>query len=389
MAEDATTSLQRCCICLEELRTDVAHSSCDVCNAAYHNTCAARHALALAEEKGEPEAWCPGENCRESWSLDLTKLFLAADGELAARYEIAAAAARELRASRPVGGTDWSPQLLQELRPLGIRDCPSCGALIQKQPDGLITGCDKMTCRCGCMFCFVCGRRANGGAARCRCVGFHHSFIPHSEVLNNYSSHGVSFSSVDQDLSKRSRNKPSKETLARLRKELKAMHKDPPPLIHISSTERTVTKMNFLLQGPPDTPFEKGWYWGRLEVLDEYPYWPPLIKIITPTGRFEEDDWLCRTTLDYHPDGWQPAWTLAGLLLAVLSLMDGDSFTAGALRPSPPDADRRRLAEESLAWNLASKEFRAAFPNIEEIVKDDIARSDAPSAAAQRRTKRT
>eukprot|EP00971_Amphidinium_carterae_P168803 3344470-Amphidinium_carterae.1 len=43
---------------------------------------------------------------------------------------------------------------------LGIRRCPGCQALIQKQGDGLITGCDKMTCRCGCMFCFKCGMPA-------------------------------------------------------------------------------------------------------------------------------------------------------------------------------------------------------------------------------------
>ena len=50
---------------------------------------------------------------------------------------------------------DTNPQELQELnearmmQDLGCRRCPACGVWIQKQEPGWLTGCDKMTCRCG------------------------------------------------------------------------------------------------------------------------------------------------------------------------------------------------------------------------------------------------
>lgn len=59
--------------------------------------------------------------------------------------------------------------------------------MIEKQRAGFTHGCDKMTCRCGCKFCFLCGTIAGpGGEARCQCVGDHHGYLPHDEVLRNY-----------------------------------------------------------------------------------------------------------------------------------------------------------------------------------------------------------
>lgn len=75
------------------------------------------------------------------------------------------------------------------------------------------------------------------------------------------------------------------------------------------------------MQGPGDTPFEGGVYWGELDFPKDYPYSPPLVRFRTPNGRFQVDTWLCRTQMDYHPEGWQPAWTLSGFLLALLTLL--------------------------------------------------------------------
>mmetsp|Transcript_64488 Transcript_64488/g.112586 ORF Transcript_64488/g.112586 Transcript_64488/m.112586 type:complete len:133 (+) Transcript_64488:3-401(+) len=49
-----------------------------------------------------------------------------------------------------------------------------------------------MTCRCGCRFCFVCGKVARkDGNGRylpsCSCVGENHSYLEHGSVVNNYS----------------------------------------------------------------------------------------------------------------------------------------------------------------------------------------------------------
>lgn len=55
-------------------------------------------------------------------------------------------------------------QLLEE----ETRQCPSCGARIQK----IEGGCDLMECLCGCRFCYGCGQQG----AQCSCTPSHHCF---------------------------------------------------------------------------------------------------------------------------------------------------------------------------------------------------------------------
>lgn len=217
------------------------------------------------------------------------------------------------------------------------------------------------------MFCFKCGMEARaGGVARCRCVGMHHSFIPRSQVLNNY--RGVGFFAQDDDLIRRARGPASKQAAARLRKEFKSIAADPPPFLHVKCDESNILSWSFLVEGPPDTPYDGGWYWGELEMLKDYPFVPPLIRLLTPNGRFEAEKWICRSVFDYHPEGWQPSQTLAGVLTTLLALMCDDGFTAGAVHPPPPLEQRDRLARMSLAWNLQQHKFAKAFPDIEGIV---------------------
>merc|ERR1719215_1213614 len=103
---------------------------------------------------------------------------------------------------------------------------------------------------------------------------------------------------------------------------------------------------------------------------------------MTPSGRFEQDVWLCKTLQDFHPDGWQPAWSIAGLLLALLSLMCEDSPAPGVLHPPASDQERRAFAHSSLEWNKGHAEFCSAFP---EHAGDKPAR---PQGGQDRRGKR-
>jgi len=345
---------------------------CQRCRAPFHRACVAQYAMTSAEE-GVVALRCPVPACSAPWSAHMPGWAL--DETQRARYDRAVHAAERLQAaaadiaSGSASGSGAAPELSPRsaacLRRAGVKPCPRCRALIQKQAEGLLTGCDKMTCRCGCMFCFKCGLEAGAaGAARCRCVGAHHSYITHSQVLSNYAGHMSLAGAGDQDLTKRPRGKASQQALVRLRKEMKAIRADPPPFVRIHCDESDMLSWSFVIEGPPDTPYHGGWYWGRMDVSKDYPFWPPLIKMFTPNGRFQTDTWLCRYLVDYHPEGWQPPWTLASVLIALLSLMCGDSFTAGAIHPPTSDRTKSDLARESLSWNMAQPSFVQAFPGL-------------------------
>ena len=82
---------------------------------------------------------------------------------------------------RESGRSDPGLEEITLMQGLGCRRCPSCGAWIEKQSGGWLTGCDKMTCRCGCRFCFQCG----SVEASCDC-SLGHDFLDRELVLSNY-----------------------------------------------------------------------------------------------------------------------------------------------------------------------------------------------------------
>lgn len=43
----------------------------------------------------------------------------------------------------------------------------------------------------------------------------------------------------------------------------------------------------------------------------EYPFKPPGIKMLTPSGRFQPDKKICFSMSDFHPGSWNPAWSVA------------------------------------------------------------------------------
>lgn len=58
---------------------------------------------------------------------------------------------------------------------------------------------------------------------------------------------------------------------------------------------------------PPPCP--AGQYHGKLKFPSNYPFAPPSVMMITPSGRFKPSERLCLSMSDFHPETWNPAWT--------------------------------------------------------------------------------
>lgn len=76
-----------------------------------------------------------------------------------------------------------------------------------------------------------------------------------------------------------------------------------------------------MVSGPEDSPYAGGYYLGRLVFPRDFPFKPPSIYMITPNGRFKTNTRLCLSISDYHPDTWNPAWSVSTILTGLLSFM--------------------------------------------------------------------
>ncbi|KAH8103916.1 UBC-like protein [Cristinia sonorae] len=153
----------------------------------------------------------------------------------------------------------------------------------------------------------------------------------------------------------------SKAAYKRLNKEYVAMQKEPPPFVWAVPDEKNILTWNYIIRGPPDSPFAGGEYHGVLLFPPEYPFKPPGIKMLTPSGRFQPDRKICFSMSDFHPGTWNPAWSVATILTGLLSFMLSDEMTTGSVTTS--DADKRAYAARSHAWNLEQRRFKEAFPD--------------------------
>lgn len=75
------------------------------------------------------------------------------------------------------------------------------------------------------------------------------------------------------------------------------------------------------MKGPENTPYEGGFYHGKLIFPGEFPFQPPSIYMTTPNGRFKVNTKLCLSISDFHPDTWNPAWSVSTILTGLLSFM--------------------------------------------------------------------
>ncbi|KAK6345200.1 hypothetical protein TWF718_007127 [Orbilia javanica] len=104
---------------------------------------------------------------------------------------------------------------------------------------------------------------------------------------------------------------------------------------------------HFTLRGPPaPSPFDGGFYHGRIILSPNYPMRPPMFRFLTPSGRFEVNRDICLSISGFHEETWQPSWSIRLALTALRAHMDADpQGQVGGLACT--DETRRDLAAKS------------------------------------------
>ncbi|GAA6000859.1 uncharacterized protein JCM10292_006462 [Rhodotorula paludigena] len=105
--------------------------------------------------------------------------------------------------------------------------------------------------------------------------------------------------------------------------------------------------------------YHGGVYHGKLILPSDYPFKPPEVYMLTPSGRFEVNKKICLSISSFHPETWQPSWGIRTALLAIMAFFETDPKGAvGSLEY--PSADRRRLALASRTFKCGTCGFDAS-----------------------------
>ncbi|OQR96421.1 ubiquitin-conjugating enzyme E2 [Achlya hypogyna] len=148
----------------------------------------------------------------------------------------------------------------------------------------------------------------------------------------------------------------------RLRKEYQALQKSPETNIEAVPLERNILEWHYVLRGIGI--YEGGYYHGKLVFPPEYPMKPPSVYMLTPNGRFQTNKRLCLSMSDYHPETWNPMWSVSSILAGLYSFMNETTPTLGSITTT--DAQKRKFAAASLDENCKNATFVACFPDLAE-----------------------
>ena len=159
----------------------------------------------------------------------------------------------------------------------------------------------------------------------------------------------------------------------RLTKELRALQKDPikSPKITVAPNEANILEMHYVIEGSKKTPYEGGIYHGKLIFPKDYPLKPPSVMMLTPSGRFQPNRRLCLSMSDFHPETWNPMWSVSTILTGLYSFMIETAPTLGSIETTT--SQKQRFARQSLDFNVRDPTFRKLFPQYVEMHQNQMA----------------
>ncbi|KAJ2805230.1 hypothetical protein H4R21_001337 [Coemansia helicoidea] len=148
-------------------------------------------------------------------------------------------------------------------------------------------------------------------------------------------------------------------TQTRLMKEARMLQSELPPGIVCTPREESLDRYQAQIDGPPDTPYERGRFAVDVALSDRYPMEPPSVRFATRIYHPNIDDHgnICLDVLKSGKSGcWNPSWTLAKVLVALSVLL---------ATPNPHDPLMPEIADLLLndrpAYLAAARDWTARF----------------------------
>ncbi|ORX86403.1 ubiquitin-conjugating enzyme [Anaeromyces robustus] len=123
----------------------------------------------------------------------------------------------------------------------------------------------------------------------------------------------------------------------RIRKEYLQLQKNPVHLVSIAPREDNLYLWEGTLSGPANSPFEGGLFKIEITFPQEYPFKPPILKVVTKIyhPNVDDDGSICIGIL--KSDTWKPTIKITQVLEALINLI---------IEPNPADALRPNIGHE-------------------------------------------
>ena len=121
-------------------------------------------------------------------------------------------------------------------------------------------------------------------------------------------------------------------------------------------------------------------YHGILRFPNDYPYKPPSLSMLTPSGGFHVNRKLCLSFTDFHPESWNPMWSVSTILAGLVSFFTEEAVTHGSMRAT--QYQRKQFARKSTTFNLRNKLFCTLFPELVEACRELEAEYKATCSAS-------
>jgi len=100
-----------------------------------------------------------------------------------------------------------------------------------------------------------------------------------------------------------------------------------------------------------DDPYKGGEYIIEIKLPDDYPFVPPVVKFLTPNGRFKNNVPICLSITHYHSETWSPHLDVEKVIQSVTSVLFDKDINPGVGFIETSDEEKKKLAWESTEYN--------------------------------------
>jgi ubiquitin-protein ligase len=142
----------------------------------------------------------------------------------------------------------------------------------------------------------------------------------------------------------------SPKAVKRIMKEIKEYEASDKKAFTLAYDEERLGEFYAILRSL-DGVYEGGEYILKIKLPDDYPFKPPVISCITPSGRFIVSATICLNISHYHAETWSPLITVEKLIQSVMSVFY-DHTIEGVGSTKASDNEKKIMAAQSKAYNL-------------------------------------